>query len=62
MFVQAAVDVVKLPVETVVRPTTLGYPSQRVIEDVTLVEPSKRWVSVKLLANVEVPTMASAHP
>jgi hypothetical protein len=62
VFVQAAVEVVKLPVETVVRPTTLGYPSQRVMEDVTLVEPARRWVSVKLLANVEVPTMASSHP
>lgn len=39
MFVHAAVDVVRLPVETVVRPTTLGCPSQRVILDVTVVDP-----------------------
>ena len=62
MFVQATVDVVRLPVETDVRPTTLGCPSQRVITEVTLVEPARRWVSVKPLENVEVPMMASSHP
>jgi len=62
VFVQAAVEVVKLPVETVVRPTILGWPSQSVILDVTVVEPGSRWVSVKALEYVEVVTMASSHP
>jgi len=62
MLVQDAVEVVLLPVETDVRPTTLGYPSQRVMTDVTLVVPGRRCVSVMALDCVTVLRMASSQP
>lgn len=61
VFVQATVEVYFLPREVDVWPTTRGWPSQRVMRDVTFVDPGLSRVSVKELANVEVVTMSFSH-